>query len=59
VAPVDAPVLGGSMVVPFGWQAIFLFLTVFAGLCLFNLGESLPSSRTAKDVVGKRPANFA
>jgi predicted MFS family arabinose efflux permease len=37
------------MVVQFGWQAIFLFLTVFAGFCLFIvtffLGQSLPSSR--------------
>jgi DHA1 family bicyclomycin/chloramphenicol resistance-like MFS transporter len=49
VAPVVAPVLGGSMVVQFEWQTIFLFLTVFAGLCLFFVtffrGQSLPSSR--------------
>jgi hypothetical protein len=54
VAPVVAPVLGVSMVVHFGWQAIFYSSPSLQGFALSNvtlfLGESLPWSRTTKDV---------
>ncbi len=49
IAPIVAPLLGGWMLVHFGWRSIFLFLAAFAGVCLFNvtffLRESLPAAR--------------
>jgi DHA1 family bicyclomycin/chloramphenicol resistance-like MFS transporter len=49
LAPAVAPILGGWLEVTFGWRAIFVFLTCFAGLlfagCYFNLAESLPAAK--------------
>ncbi len=45
-APIIAPLLGGWLLVHFGWRSIFLALAAFASVCLFNvtffLRESLP-----------------
>ncbi len=49
VAPILAPILGGQLVVAFGWRAIFWALAAFAALCLLavrlTLPESLPPER--------------
>jgi DHA1 family bicyclomycin/chloramphenicol resistance-like MFS transporter len=56
VAPIIAPLLGGWMVVHFGWRSIFWFLAAFASLCLFNvtvfLGESLPEEKRHRVELG-------
>jgi DHA1 family bicyclomycin/chloramphenicol resistance-like MFS transporter len=49
LAPAVAPMLGGWLEVRFGWRAIFVFLTLFAGLlyvsCYCRLAESLPPAK--------------
>jgi DHA1 family bicyclomycin/chloramphenicol resistance-like MFS transporter len=49
VAPITAPLIGGQLLVLFGWRAIFLLLAGFGLLCLalvaFGLPESLPAQR--------------
>lgn len=47
-APITAPLLGGQLLITFGWRSIFLVLAGFGLLCLlmvwFGLEESLPPS---------------
>jgi len=49
IAPITAPLIGGQMLVAFGWRSIFLALAGFGLLCLlmvwFGLKESLPHER--------------
>jgi DHA1 family bicyclomycin/chloramphenicol resistance-like MFS transporter len=49
LAPAVAPIIGGWLEVTFGWRAIFVFLTGFAGLlyvsCLFRIAETLPPAK--------------
>ncbi|MDB5393324.1 MAG: putative drug resistance transporter [Rhodospirillales bacterium] len=49
LAPILAPLVGGQLLVVFGWQGIFVLLVVFAALSLvvviFGLGETLPPER--------------
>jgi MFS transporter, DHA1 family, multidrug resistance protein len=49
LAPAVAPIIGGWLEVRFGWRAIFVFLTGFAGLlyvsCLFRIAETLPPAK--------------
>ena len=47
VAPILAPLAGGALLNAFGWQAIFVSLTVFSALCgiavTLRLPETLPA----------------
>jgi MFS transporter, DHA1 family, multidrug resistance protein len=49
VAPITAPLIGGQLLLLFGWRAIFWLLGGFGLLCLalvaFGLPESLPAER--------------
>ena len=49
VAPAIAPVVGGWLQGAFGWQSVFVFLTVYSGLlllaCHIRLPETLPRHR--------------
>ncbi len=49
VAPALAPIVGGAIFVRFGWQAIFVFLALYAALlwllCVFALRETHPADR--------------
>jgi DHA1 family bicyclomycin/chloramphenicol resistance-like MFS transporter len=49
LAPITAPLLGGQLLITFGWRSIFLVLAGFGLLCLlmvwFGLEESLPTER--------------
>jgi DHA1 family bicyclomycin/chloramphenicol resistance-like MFS transporter len=49
VAPITAPLIGGQLLVIFGWRSIFWLLAGFGLLCLvlvaFGLPESLPAER--------------
>ncbi|MFO7635550.1 MAG: Bcr/CflA family multidrug efflux MFS transporter [Caldilinea sp.] len=49
IAPITAPLIGGQLLVAFGWRSIFLVLAGFGLLCFllvwFGLGESLPKAR--------------
>lgn len=57
VAPMGAPVLGGWLLVAFGWRATFWTLAGFAALCLaaviLFLDESLPPSRRLRHDFGQ------
>jgi DHA1 family bicyclomycin/chloramphenicol resistance-like MFS transporter len=63
VAPIIAPLLGGWMLVHFGWRSIFWFLAAFACLCLLNvtffLRESLPKERRRRTGFGATLGTYA
>jgi DHA1 family bicyclomycin/chloramphenicol resistance-like MFS transporter len=52
LAPILAPLVGGQILLIWGWRAIFLVLSAFGVLCfllvLFGLQESLPLERRAR-----------
>ncbi|HEY0286673.1 MAG TPA: Bcr/CflA family multidrug efflux MFS transporter [Pseudomonas sp.] len=47
LAPILAPMLGGFMVNAYGWQAIFLALTIFSALSSLAVALGLPESMPA------------
>lgn len=60
-APASAPVLGGIISDRLGWQAIFVFLAVFAFLILCfspKMHESLPPDRRTAGPIWKSFANY-
>ena len=56
IAPITAPLIGGQLLIAFGWRAIFLVLAGFGLLCLalvwFGLDESLPAERRTREGLG-------
>jgi DHA1 family bicyclomycin/chloramphenicol resistance-like MFS transporter len=56
IAPITAPLIGGQLLVFFGWRSIFLVLTAFGLLCFLMvwlwLEESLPHERRTKTDLG-------
>ena len=52
LAPITAPLIGGQLLVAFGWRAIFWLLSGFGLLCVlmvaFGLPESLPPERRVR-----------
>ncbi len=56
IAPITAPLLGGQLLIMFGWRSIFLVLAGFGLLCLlmvwFGLEESLPRERRTTTGLG-------
>lgn len=56
IAPITAPLIGGQLLVFFGWRSIFLVLTAFGLLCFLMvwlwLEESLPHARRTKTGLG-------
>jgi DHA1 family bicyclomycin/chloramphenicol resistance-like MFS transporter len=57
LAPITAPLIGGQLLVAFGWRAIFWLLTGF-GLCclllvLFGLPETLPPEQRTRAGLGQ------
>jgi DHA1 family bicyclomycin/chloramphenicol resistance-like MFS transporter len=47
LAPILAPMLGGLLVNLYGWQSIFLVLTVFSAVCSLAVALGLPESMPA------------
>lgn len=45
VAPILAPLLGGYVLIWFGWPAIFWFLALFGAACLAGIALALPETR--------------
>ena len=49
IAPITAPLIGGQILIYFGWRAIFVALSAFGLLCLLmvwlGLPETLPAER--------------
>jgi DHA1 family bicyclomycin/chloramphenicol resistance-like MFS transporter len=56
LAPILAPLLGGQLLLFWGWRVIFLVLSAFGVLCLllvyFGLPESLPEERRTRRSLG-------
>ena len=56
LAPILAPLIGGQLLLYWGWRTIFLVLSGFGLLCfalvLFGLPESLPAERRTRKTVG-------
>ena len=46
VAPILAPLLGGLLLAEFGWQSIFLCLTLFSAACALAIALWLPETLT-------------
>ncbi|MBM3106546.1 multidrug effflux MFS transporter [Pseudomonas sp. V1] len=47
LAPILAPMLGGVLVNVYGWQSIFVALTLFSALCTLAVAMGLPESLPA------------
>ena len=47
LAPILAPMLGGVLVNVYGWQSIFIALTLFSALCTLAVALGLPESLPA------------
>jgi DHA1 family bicyclomycin/chloramphenicol resistance-like MFS transporter len=43
-APLLGPLIGGQLLLAFGWRSIFAFLAAFGGLCLVGAGLALPET---------------
>jgi DHA1 family bicyclomycin/chloramphenicol resistance-like MFS transporter len=56
LAPILAPMLGGVLVNLYGWQSIFIALTLFSALCTLavalGLPESLPANQPRQPLSG-------
>jgi MFS transporter, DHA1 family, multidrug resistance protein len=56
LAPILAPLVGGQLLLYFGWRVIFLALSAFGVLCIvlvyFGLPESLPVERRTRQGLG-------
>lgn len=44
VAPMVAPILGGQLLVHFGWHAIFIALVIYGGIVFIAMHRSLPET---------------
>jgi DHA1 family bicyclomycin/chloramphenicol resistance-like MFS transporter len=44
-----APLLGSALIMPFGWRALFIAITLAALLCLVLVAALLPETRPAED----------
>lgn len=62
LAPITAPLLGGQLLIHFGWRAIFITLAGFGLLCLalvlFALHETLPPERRNQSGLGAVLRNY-
>ncbi|MFK0086373.1 multidrug effflux MFS transporter [Pseudomonas sp. NPDC090755] len=57
LAPILAPMLGGVLVNLYGWQSIFIALTLFSALCTVAVAAGLPESLPA--TVPRQPLSGA
>lgn len=62
IAPITAPLIGGQLLVAFGWRSIFWVLSGFGVLCLalvaLGLPESLPPERRSRAGLGQALATY-
>ncbi len=59
VSPILAPVTGSALIVPFGWRAVFLAVTVAAAVALVLLATLLPETLAPADRVRLERASLA
>jgi len=48
VSPILAPLIGSALIVPFGWRAVFVAISIAAGLGLLLVAFALPETRPPK-----------
>jgi DHA1 family bicyclomycin/chloramphenicol resistance-like MFS transporter len=58
ISPIVAPTAGGYMSAAFGWQSIFLALTIVSALILFLSYRILPESKPADPGMSLHPKNI-
>ena len=62
IAPITAPLIGGQLLIAFGWRSIFWVLAAFGLFCLalvwFGLEESLPKERRTREGLGHALAAY-
>ena len=58
ISPIVAPTAGGYMSEAFGWQSIFLTLTIVSALILFLSYKILPESKPADPDMSLHPKNI-
>jgi len=51
VSPILAPLAGSALIVPFGWRAVFVAVTILAALGLALIGAFLPETRPPEERV--------
>jgi DHA1 family bicyclomycin/chloramphenicol resistance-like MFS transporter len=51
VSPILAPLLGSAVIVPFGWRAVFVAVTIVAVLAIALVGFALPETLRPEDRV--------
>jgi MFS transporter, DHA1 family, multidrug resistance protein len=51
VSPILAPLFGSALIVPFGWRAVFIAVTVVSALAIFLVASFLPETRPPEDRV--------
>lgn len=49
VSPILAPLGGSALIVPFGWRAVFIAVTVVSVVCLALVATGLPETRPPAD----------
>jgi DHA1 family bicyclomycin/chloramphenicol resistance-like MFS transporter len=52
VSPILAPLAGSALIVPFGWRAVFVAVTIAAALAIILIATLLPETRTREQRVG-------
>lgn len=62
IAPITAPLIGGQLLIAFGWRSIFWVLAAFGLLCFalvwFGLEESLPKEQRTREGLGHALAAY-
>jgi DHA1 family bicyclomycin/chloramphenicol resistance-like MFS transporter len=58
VSPILAPLTGSALIVPFGWRAVFVAVTVVAVLGFVLLAAFLPETRPPEDRIKVSAANL-
>jgi DHA1 family bicyclomycin/chloramphenicol resistance-like MFS transporter len=52
VSPILAPLIGSALIVPFGWRAVFIAITIAAALGLLLVAFLLPETRPPDQRIG-------
>ena len=57
VSPILAPLFGSAIIVPFGWRAVFVAVTVVSGIALVMLWALLPETRPKSERIAGNLGN--
>ena len=57
VSPILAPLFGSAVIVPFGWRAVFVAVTVVSGIALVMLWALLPETRPKSERIAGNLGN--